>query len=127
MEFVLRNTAGRPREITVPALVEPGVPGRLAGQLVAKVPVRRLMPGRDHLGPGSWMSWLRTEDDEVGLRFGLEMRGGKIEMCASREIDPERRSPMGHDTMLRRLGRRVPGARHLVRLARAGKHRYLKD
>jgi hypothetical protein len=34
---------------------------------------------------------------------------------------------MGRDTALHRLGRRLPGARHLVRLARAGKHRYLKD
>ncbi|MBB5080858.1 glycosyltransferase family 2 protein [Nonomuraea endophytica] len=127
LELVLRNTAGRLREISAPALVEPGVPGRIAGQLVAKVPVKRLLPGRDRLGPGAWMSSLRAEDDEVGLRFGLEMRGSRVEVCASTELDPARRSPMGRDTMLRRLGRRVPGARHLVRLARAGKHRYLKD
>ncbi|MFI6296157.1 glycosyltransferase family 2 protein [Nonomuraea sp. NPDC050790] len=127
LELVLRNTAGRLREISAPALVEPGVPGRIAGQLVAKVPVKRLLPGRDRLGPGAWSSSLRAEDDEVGLRFGLEMRGSRVEVCASTEVDPARRSPMGRDTMLRRLGRRVPGARHLVRLARAGKHRYLRD
>lgn len=127
LELVLRNTTGRLRELTVPALVEPGLPGRLAGQLVAKVPVKRILPGKDTLGPGAWMSSLRTEDDEIGLRFGLEMRGGKIEVCASTAVDPERHSPFGRDTLLRRIARRVPGARHAVRLARAGKHRYLSD
>ncbi|WP_214325821.1 glycosyltransferase family 2 protein [Nonomuraea sediminis] len=127
IELVLRNTAGPPRELVVPALVEPGMRGRMAGQLVAKVPVKRLAPGRDALGPGAWMSWLRDEDGETGLRFGLEMRHGRVAVCASTEIDPERQSPYGHDSALVRLARRVPGARHLARLARAGKHRYLRD
>jgi hypothetical protein len=127
LEFVLRRTAGRIREITAPALVEPGVPGKLAGQLVAKVPVKRVLPGRDRLGPGAWTASLRGEDDEVGLRFGLEMRGAAVTVCPATELDPERRSVMGRDTVLHRLGRRLPGARHLVRLARAGKHRYLRD
>jgi hypothetical protein len=127
LELVLRNTSRRPREVSAPALVEPGVPGKIAGQLVAKVPVKRMLPGRDSLGPGAWLSSLRTADDETGLRFGLEVRRGRIEVRPSAAMDPERRSPMGGDTLLYRLGRRLPGARHMVRLARAGKHRYLRD
>ncbi|MCA2186785.1 glycosyltransferase family 2 protein [Nonomuraea cavernae] len=127
VELVLRNAARRSREVSAPALVEPGLPGRLAGQLVAKVPVKRMLPGRDQLGPGAWLSSLRTADDEIGLRFGLEVRRGKILVRPSAAVDPERRSPMGRDTVWHRLGRRLPGARHLVRLARAGKHRYLRD
>ncbi|NUR92261.1 MAG: hypothetical protein HOY71_50015, partial [Nonomuraea sp.] len=101
--------------------------GQTAGQLVAKVPIKRVLGGRDTLGPGAWMSWLRAEDAETGLRFGLEMRRGRVTVCGATEIDPERRSPIGPDTRMRRLARRVPGARHLARLARAGKHRYLRD
>ncbi|MEU7858910.1 glycosyltransferase family 2 protein [Nonomuraea sp. NPDC049141] len=127
LELVLRNTSRRPREVSAPALVEPGVPGKIAGQLVAKVPVKRMLPGKDSLGPGAWLSSLRTADDETGLRFGLEVRRGRIEVRPSAAMDPERRSPMGGDTLLHRLGRRLPGARHMVRLARAGKHRYLRD
>ncbi|MBT2230845.1 glycosyltransferase family 2 protein [Nonomuraea sp. NEAU-A123] len=127
LELVLRNTSRRPREVSAPALVEPGVPGKIAGQLVAKVPVKRMLPGRDSLGPGAWLSSLRTAEDETGLRFGLEVRRGRIEVRPSAAMDPERRSPMGGDTLLYRLGRRLPGARHMVRLARAGKHRYLRD
>ncbi|MEU4233400.1 glycosyltransferase family 2 protein [Nonomuraea sp. NPDC026600] len=127
LELVLRTTSRRPREVSAPALVEPGVPGKIAGQLVAKVPVKRMMPGKDSLGPGAWLSSLRTADDETGLRFGLEVRRGRIEVRPSAAMDPERRSPMGGDTLLYRLGRRLPGARHMVRLARAGKHRYLRD
>ncbi|WP_433515586.1 glycosyltransferase family 2 protein [Nonomuraea sp. CA-143628] len=127
LELVLRNTARRPREVSAPALVEPGVPGKIAGQLVAKVPVKRMMPGKDSLGPGAWLSSLRTDDDEIGLRFGLEVRRGRIEVRPSAAVDPERRSAMGTDTLLHRIGRRLPGARHIVRLARAGRHRYLRD
>ena len=127
LELVLRNTSRRPREVSAPALVEPGVPGRIAGQLVAKVPVKRMLPGKDNLGPGAWLSSLRTADDEIGLRFGLEVRRGRIEVRPSAAMDPERRSPLGGDTLWYRLGRRLPGARHMVRLARAGRHRYLRD
>ncbi|WP_084957222.1 glycosyltransferase family 2 protein [Thermoactinospora rubra] len=127
LELVLRNTTGRPREVSAPALVEPGVPGRLAGQLVAKVPVKRVLPGRDTLGPGAWLASLRTEDAEVGLRFGLEMRGGTVLVRPAAEIDPERRAPDEPDPALSWLARHVPGARHLARLARAGTNRYLKD
>ncbi|MFI6482795.1 glycosyltransferase family 2 protein [Nonomuraea sp. NPDC050663] len=127
MELVLRTASGRLREICAPAMVEPGVPGRVAGQLVAKVPVKRLLPGRDSLGPGAWLTSLRTGDSEVGLRFGLQMRGGTVQVLPAAQVDPQRRGELDHDTSLRRLARRVPGARHLVRLARAGKHRYLRD
>ncbi|WP_113704552.1 glycosyltransferase family 2 protein [Nonomuraea lactucae] len=127
VELVLRTAARGGREVSAPALVEPGVPGEIAGQLVAKVPVKRVMPGPDELGPGAWMSSLRTADDEVGLRFGLEIRRGRIAVRPTAAIAPARRSPLGRDTVLHRIGRRLPGARHIVRLARAGKHRYLKD
>ncbi|WP_406674108.1 glycosyltransferase family 2 protein [Nonomuraea sp. N2-4H] len=126
LELVMRGTGKRAREVCAPALVEAGVPGRLAGQLVAKVPVKRLLPGVEHLGPGSWTCWLRSADEEVGLRFALEMRRGKVEARPAAAADPQR-SPMGRDTVLHRIGRRLPGARHIVRLARAGGHRYLTD
>jgi glycosyltransferase involved in cell wall biosynthesis len=127
MELVLRGAGRREREVSAPALVEAGVPGRIAGQLVAKMPVKRRMPGRDNVGPGAWLPTLRGPEEEVGLRFALEMRRGRVDVRPCTAIDPRRRSPMGRDTLLHRLGRRLPGARHLVRLARAGKHRYLKD
>ena len=127
LELVLRGAGRRPREVSAPALVEAGVPGKIAGQLVAKVPVKRRMAGRDTLGPGAWLPSLRSTEEEIGLRFALEMRRGRVEVCPSSAVTPQRRSPMGRDTVLHRLGRRLPGARHLVRLARAGKHRYLKD
>ncbi|MEV4566956.1 glycosyltransferase family 2 protein [Nonomuraea sp. NPDC049419] len=126
LELVMRGTGKRAREVCAPALVEAGVPGRIAGQLVAKVPVKRLLPGVEHLGPGAWMCSLRSSEEEVGLRFALEMRRGRIEARPAAAADPEH-SPMGRDTALHRLGRRLPGARHIVRLARAGGHRYLKD
>jgi len=127
LELVLRGTGRRPREVCAPALVEAGVPGKIAGQLVAKVPVKRRMPGQDDLGPGAWLPSLRSAEEELGLRFALEMRRGRVEVRPSTAVTPQRRSPMGRDTMLHRLGRRLPGARHLVRLARAGRHRYLRD
>ena len=52
-ELVLRQPTGREREVCVPALVEPGVPGEIAGQLIAKVPIRR-MRGEGFLTPGDW-------------------------------------------------------------------------
>ncbi|WP_176993240.1 glycosyltransferase [Nonomuraea jiangxiensis] len=127
LELVLRGAGRRwRREVSAPALVEAGVPGRLAGQLVAKVPVRRLEAGGDHLGSGGWLPSLRTTDEEVGLRFSLDVRRGRGQARPAAAVDPRRRrSPLGRDSVLHRIGRRLPGARHLVRLARAGKHRYL--
>ncbi|MGW4798291.1 glycosyltransferase family 2 protein [Nonomuraea sp. NPDC004297] len=127
LELVMRGAGRRAREVSAPALVEAGVPGRLAGQLVAKVPVKRLFPGPEHLGPGAWLCSLRSAEEELGLRFSLEMRKGRIEARPAAAVDPGRRSPMGRDTALHRLGRRLPGARHLVRWARAGGRRYLTD
>ncbi|TMR97581.1 glycosyltransferase family 2 protein [Nonomuraea basaltis] len=126
LELVLRSTGRREREVCAPALAEAGVPGRLAGQLVAKVPVKRLMPGVEHLGPGDWRASLRSADEELGLRFALEVRRGRVEVRPAAAVHPER-SPMGRDTALHRIGRRLPGARHMVRLARAGSQRYLRD
>ncbi|MEV4397583.1 glycosyltransferase family 2 protein [Nonomuraea sp. NPDC049607] len=127
LELVLRSTGRREREVCAPALVEAGVPGKLAGQLVAKIPVKRHISGDDHLGPGAWLSSLRSADEETGLRFGLQVRRGRVETRPAVAVEPRRRSPMGHDTVLHRLGRRLPGARHIVRWARAGRHRYLKE
>ena len=126
LELVFRNGARHPREVSAPALVEPGVPGEIAGQLVAKLPVKRMLPGIDELGPGAWLPSLRTAHGEIGLRFGLEVRRGRIEIRPAAAVDPERPSPMGRDTLLHRIGRRLPGARHMVRLARRGGHRYLR-
>ncbi|MCK2213147.1 glycosyltransferase family 2 protein [Actinomadura sp. ATCC 31491] len=126
LELVLRSTRrGREREVSAPALAEAGVPGKLAGQLVAKLPVRRVWPAADHLGPGGWLAFLRSAEEEVGLRFALSVRRGRVQVRPSAAVDPQRPSPLGRDTALHRLGRRVPGARHIVRLARAGRHRYL--
>ncbi|MEV2267608.1 glycosyltransferase family 2 protein [Nonomuraea africana] len=125
MELVLRDPTRWGREVSAPALIEPGLPGKTPGQLVAKVPVKRIMPGKEHLGPGAWLTSLRLEDKETGLRFALEMRRGRIEVRLAAAVDPER-NPLGRDTALRRLARRVPGARHAVRLARASTHRYLR-
>jgi hypothetical protein len=77
-ELVLRERDGRGRSMAVPALVEPGIPGRLAGQLIAKVPVSR-MGGDDTLGPGSWRPSLRIGERDVDLLFGLAVgRGGQV-------------------------------------------------
>ncbi len=127
LELVLRGTGRRPREVSAPALAEAGVPGKIAGQLVAKLPIKRRMPGRDELGTGVWLPVLRGPEEEVGLRFALEVRKGRVTVHPATAADPKRRSPMGRDTRLHRLGRRLPGARHMVRLARAHKHRYLRD
>ncbi|MER6507745.1 glycosyltransferase family 2 protein [Nonomuraea sp. NPDC001636] len=127
LELVLRSTGRREREVCAPALVEAGVPGKLAGQLVAKIPVKRHMPSEEQLGPGAWLSSLRSSDEEIGLRFGLQVRRGRVETRPAVAVTPQRRSPMGRDTALHRLGRRLPGARHIVRWARAGRHRYLKE
>ncbi|MEV0615006.1 glycosyltransferase family 2 protein [Nonomuraea sp. NPDC050404] len=127
LELVMRTSGRRAREVSAPALVEAGVPGRLTGQLVAKVPVKRLLPGVEHLGPGTWSCSLRSAEEEIGLRFALEMRRGRVESRPASGGLPERRSPLGRDSLLHRLGRRLPGARHLVRMARSGRHRYLTD
>ncbi|GIH28926.1 hypothetical protein Aph01nite_72360 [Acrocarpospora phusangensis] len=100
LELVLRQRGGRRRAVTVPALVEPGVPGRLAGQLVAKVPVRRLR-GDGVLGPGAWQPQLRMDDKPVDLRFGLEVsRNGKV------RVQPVL---VDRPSWLRRVARRLLG------------------
>ncbi|MEW9553584.1 glycosyltransferase family 2 protein [Nonomuraea sp. NPDC050783] len=126
LELVLRSTRhGREREVSAPALAEAGVPGKLAGQLVAKLPVRRGWAVPDHLGPGTWLAFLRSPEGEIGLRFALNVRRGRVQVRPAAAADPQRPSPLGRDTVWHRLGRRMPGARHIVRLVRAGRHRYL--
>ncbi|MET8984342.1 glycosyltransferase family 2 protein [Nonomuraea wenchangensis] len=126
LELVLHSTGhGREREVSAPALAEAGLPGKIAGQLVAKVPVRRMWPAPDHLCRGDWMASLRSAEEEIGLRFALSVRRGRVQVRPAAAVDPRRPSPLGRDTALHRLGRRLPGVRHVVRLARAGRHRYL--
>jgi hypothetical protein len=126
LELVLHSTGhGREREVSAPALAEAGLPGKIAGQLVAKLPVRRMWPAPDHLCRGDWMASLRSEEEEIGLRFALSVRRGRVQVRPAAAVDPSRPSPLGRDTALHRLGRRLPGVRHVVRLARAGRHRYL--
>ncbi|GAA0407475.1 hypothetical protein Acor_69100 [Acrocarpospora corrugata] len=103
-ELVLRQKGGRGRTVTVPALVEPGVPGRLAGQLVAKVPVRRF-GGTGVLGPGTWRPRLRMEEKVVDLRFGLDVsRGGQVRVLPVQPVKP--RKPSLFRRLFRRLRRR---------------------
>ncbi|MFC4532609.1 glycosyltransferase family 2 protein [Sphaerisporangium dianthi] len=120
-ELVLRHVANRSRVVSVPALVEPGVPGRYPGQLVAKVAVRRFA-GEGHIGPGVWAPRLRVDGKESDLRFVLEMaRGGRVRVEAGAEpgkLVPKRSAPA-------RLATRLPGGGYLLRLARAIQQRYL--
>jgi glycosyltransferase involved in cell wall biosynthesis len=115
-EMVLRQPTGRGHEVCVPALVEPGVPGELAGRLIAKVPIRRV-PGDGFLTPGNWVPFLRVKDQEVGLRFKVEMRrGGRVEI---RESAAEPWYPV-----LKRIALRIPGARGTARAIRTVQRRY---
>ncbi|WP_214416512.1 glycosyltransferase family 2 protein [Sphaerisporangium fuscum] len=120
-ELVLRQVGNRGRAITVPALVEPGVPGRFPGQLVAKVPVSRL-PGEGHLVRGLWTPRLRVDGQEAELRFLLELgRAGRARVLAGAEPG----APDGRPSGLTRLLARVPGGRHVARVGRAIQQRYL--
>lgn len=99
-ELVLRERDGRSRSMVVPALVEPGIPGRVAGQLVARVPVSRI-GGDDCLGPGAWRPALRVDQKDVDLRFGLTVgRGGQVSVL------PAGASPHA-PSLLRRIAVRV--------------------
>ncbi|MEW9529109.1 glycosyltransferase family 2 protein [Microbispora sp. NPDC049125] len=110
-ELVLREQEGRGRSMTVPALVEPGIPGRLAGQLIARVPVSRV-GGDECLGPGAWRPSLRVDQKDVELLFGLAVgRGGQVGVL------PAGASPV--PSLMRRIAVRVLGDRRSVRLARA--------
>ncbi|GIM99408.1 hypothetical protein Pve01_10670 [Planomonospora venezuelensis] len=120
-ELVLRQAPGGTREVSAPALVEPGAPGRADGRLIARIPMKRL-PRQGFLAPGAWMPYLRMDDREVGLRFGVEMsRGGRVEIRrAAAPALPVRRYPR-----LRRFALRIPGARNMVRVTRTVQQRYL--
>ncbi|WP_432926233.1 glycosyltransferase family 2 protein [Microbispora sp. CA-135349] len=101
-ELVLREQDGRGRSMVVPALVEPGIPGRVAGQLVARVPVSRI-GGDDCLGPGAWRPALRVEQKDVDLLFGLAVRrGGQVSVLPA-AVSPQAPS------LLRRIAVRLRG------------------
>ncbi|GGK68695.1 hypothetical protein Sme01_13970 [Sphaerisporangium melleum] len=120
-ELVLRQLANRSRVVTVPALVEPGVPGRYPGQLVARVGIRRF-PGDGHIAPGVWVPRLRVDGEESDLRFVLDLgRSGRVRVEPSAEpgaLVPRR-------SLFVRVATRLPGGRHLIRLAHAIQQRYL--
>ncbi|MBB2913426.1 glycosyltransferase involved in cell wall biosynthesis [Streptosporangium becharense] len=120
-ELVLCQTSGGEREVSAPALVEPGVPGELAGRLIAKIPTR-LLHRDGYLSPGSWAPYLRVDGVDVGLRFRIEMsRGGRVEVRGAAAARP----PEPWYPLLKRIALRVPGARGAVRATRAVRRRYL--
>ncbi|MFC0862006.1 glycosyltransferase family 2 protein [Sphaerimonospora cavernae] len=86
VELVLHEQDGRGRTMAVPALVEPGIPGRVAGQLIAKVPVSRV-GGEDCLGPGAWRPSLRIDQKEADLRFCLAVsRAGQVDVLRAGHV-----------------------------------------
>ncbi|GAA2861289.1 glycosyltransferase family 2 protein [Streptosporangium fragile] len=120
-ELVLRQIKGREREVSAPALVEPGVPGELAGRLIAKIPTR-LLHRDGYLAPGSWAPYLRVDGMDVGLRFEIEMsRGGRVELRRSAAARP----PEPWYPLLKRIALRVPGVRNAVRVTRTVQRRYM--
>jgi hypothetical protein len=120
-ELLLRQTTGRLQEIVAPALVEPGVPGELAGRLIAKFPTR-LTYREEFLSPGRWAPFLRIDGRETALRFTVAMnRGGRVEI---REPVPDG-PPPHRRPLLRRLALRVPGVRNAVRATRTAQRRYM--
>ncbi len=120
-ELVLRRATRGEHEICAPALVEPGVPGQLAGRLVAKVPTRRVYR-EGFLAPGDWRPFLRMEEREVGLRFKVGMSfGGKVEVRASAAA----RRPAFHYPLFKRVALRIPGIRNAVRVTRSVQRRYM--
>ncbi|MGS2645301.1 glycosyltransferase family 2 protein [Streptosporangium sp. G12] len=120
-ELVFRQTAGREREVAAPALVEPGVPGELAGRLIAKIPTR-LAYREGFLAPGVWAPFLRVDGKETGLRFKVEMnRGGRVEIhrsAAARLSEP-------WYPLLKRVALRIPLVRNAVRVTRTVRRRYM--
>ncbi|MEU1880536.1 glycosyltransferase family 2 protein [Streptosporangium sp. NPDC020072] len=120
-ELVLRRASRGEHEICAPALVEPGVPGQLAGRLVAKVPVRRVYR-EGFLAPGDWRPFLRIGDREVGLRFKVGMSlGGRVEVRAASAA----RRPAPRYPLFKRVALRIPGVRRVVRVTRAAQRRYV--
>jgi glycosyltransferase involved in cell wall biosynthesis len=116
MELLFGSADVRARQVSAPALVEPGMPGRLAGQLVAKIPVRRL-PVSGCLGPGTWTPYLRIDDKDVELRFLMDVRRtGRLRLV------PAATTPLA--SPLARMATRFPGARRAALLARAIRARY---
>ncbi|GAB1821262.1 glycosyltransferase [Herbidospora sp. RD11066] len=69
-ELLLRRAGGK--TVVAPALIEPGEPGRFAGQLIAKLPA-----GRGGLTRGLWRPKLRMDGSLVDLRFVVETQRGK--------------------------------------------------
>ncbi|WP_433540326.1 glycosyltransferase family 2 protein [Streptosporangium sandarakinum] len=120
-ELALRRAARPDQEVCVPALIEPGVPGRHAGRLVARVPIR-LAAQEGFLCPGEWLPFLRLDGGEEALRFRLRMgRTGRVEVGgASGQDAAGPRYPLARRAVLR-----VPGVRGTVRLARTVRRHYL--
>ncbi|MEO3814025.1 glycosyltransferase family 2 protein [Sphaerisporangium sp. B11E5] len=120
-ELVLRQATTRARTVTVPALVEPGVPGRFPGQLVAKFPIARI-PSETHLTPGLWTPHLKVDAKEHPLRFALDLtrsRRAKIRPTP----DPTALSP--RPSALTRLLTHLPGGHIATRALEKLRTRYL--
>ncbi|GHE29692.1 hypothetical protein GCM10017673_35490 [Streptosporangium violaceochromogenes] len=122
-ELVLRRSPRGEHEVCAPALIEPGVPGQLAGRLIAKFPIRRVYRSGS-LAPGEWRPFLRVDDREIGLRFKvLVSLGGRVRVRTSAAAGrPALRYPP-----LKRLALRVPWMRNMVRVTRSVRRRYLPN
>lgn len=108
-ELALRRAARPDQEVCVPALIEPGVPGRHAGRLVARVPTR-LAAQEGFLCPGEWLPFLRLDGGEEALRFRLRMgRTGRVEVGGAGGQDAAGpRYPLARRVVLRVPGVRAP-------------------
>ncbi|MFC6082334.1 glycosyltransferase family 2 protein [Sphaerisporangium aureirubrum] len=120
-ELVLRQATARARTITVPALVEPGVPGRFPGQLVAKVPVGRL-PSEGHLTPGIWTPHLKIDAQESPLRFAIDLTRSRRARVRP-TTDPTTLTP--RPSPLTRLLSHLPGGHLTTRALQKLRTRYL--
>ncbi|WP_202638043.1 glycosyltransferase [Bailinhaonella thermotolerans] len=121
VDLVLRQ-AGGSRVVSVPAVIEPGVPGRLPGQLVAKVPAR-LLPSSYGLSPGGWTGALRVDGVETPLECGIEVTlTGRAYIRPAPATRPvrSRAAALAH-----RAARRVPVVRLLYGAAHSGYRRYV--
>ncbi|WP_083949579.1 glycosyltransferase family 2 protein [Herbidospora yilanensis] len=94
-ELVLRRVGGK--TVVAPALIEPGEPGKFAGQLIAKLPA-----GRGGLTRGVWRPKLRMDGSLVDLRFAVETQRGR---AVVRPLETPR-PPTGWKRMIASLKRR---------------------
>ncbi|GAA1269275.1 hypothetical protein GCM10009677_22310 [Sphaerisporangium rubeum] len=120
-ELLLRQATTRARTVTVPALVEPGVPGRFPGQLVAKFPLARI-PSETHLTPGLWTPHLKVDAREHPLRFAMDLsRSRRARIRPTQDPTSLTRPP----SALTRLLNHLPGGPQTLRALQKLRTRYL--